>query len=159
MKRLHVHVSVPELDSSVRFYSTLFGANPTVLKHDYAKWMLEDPRVNFAISARGRKPGVDHLGVQVESDDELAVMRARIDAAETKSFHEGETQCCYAHSDKSWVTDPSGVAWEAYRTMGEVKTYYGDPLLDAACKASGSCGAATVPPAQQPERAVAACCG
>lgn len=126
MKRFHVHVAVEDLSTSTRFYSALFGAQPTVEKPDYAKWMLEDPRVNFAISHRGSKRGVNHLGFQVDSDEELDTLQTRHDAAELSVFNEGNTQCCYAQSKKHWVTDPQGIAWEMYQTMGEVKTYNGD---------------------------------
>ena len=123
MKRLHVHMNVESLDASVKFYSTLFGGPPTVRKADYAKWMLDDPRVNFAISARGRQPGVDHLGIQVEAEGELGEVAGRLRAAERPLFDEGQTTCCYARSEKAWVTDPSGVAWETFLTLGESTTY------------------------------------
>ncbi len=126
MKRFHVHVAVEDLSTSTRFYSALFGAQPTVEKPDYAKWMLDDPRVNFAISHRGSTRGVNHLGFQVDSDDELDTLQKRHDAAELSVFNEGNTQCCYAQSKKHWVTDPQGIAWEMYRTMGEAKTYNGE---------------------------------
>src|SRR5437660_11893931 len=106
MKRLHVHVSVDDLDQSVRFYSTLFGAEPTVLKSDYAKWMLDDPRVNFAISSNGAAPGLDHLGMQAETTEELLEIAGRLDAAETPILEQKNTVCCYARGDKAWVTDP-----------------------------------------------------
>ena len=114
MKRLHVHVSVRDLDASVRFYSQLFAAAPTVRKPDYAKWMLEDPRVNFAISQRDGKPGVQHLGIQVEDRTELAEVYERLRSAEGPVIEEGETTCCYAHSEKSWIDDPQGVQWETF---------------------------------------------
>ena len=123
MKRLHVHVSVESTDESVKFYSALFGSPPTVQKSEYAKWMLEDPRVNFAISARGRRPGVDHLGIQVEADGELEEVAERLRAAERPLFDEGKTTCCYAKSEKAWVMDPAGVAWETFLTLGESTTY------------------------------------
>lgn len=123
MNRLHVHVAVPDLSKSVRFYSALFGAEPTVRKHDYAKWMLEDPRVNFAISARGRVPGVDHLGIQVEEPQQLAAITARLSAAENTTREESDAHCCYARSDKTWSTDPSGIRWESFHTHGEITTY------------------------------------
>lgn len=124
MKRLHVHVSVNDLDASVRFYSQLFAANPTVRKSDYAKWMLEDPRVNFAISQREGRPGVQHLGIQVEDRGELAEVYERLRRAERPVIEEGETTCCYAHSEKSWIDDPQGVPWETFLTTGE-RTVYG----------------------------------
>ncbi len=123
MKRLHVHVNVESLDESVKFYSTLFGDPPTVQKVDDAKWMLDEPRVNFAISARGRQPGVYHLGIQVDGQGELGEVAGRLRAAERPLFDEGQTTCCYARSEKAWVTDPSGVAWETFLTFGETTTY------------------------------------
>jgi catechol 2,3-dioxygenase-like lactoylglutathione lyase family enzyme len=131
MKRLHVSVAVSDLDQSVRFYATLFGTGPTVLKSDYAKWMLEDPRVNFSISSRGAQKGVDHLGIQVEDDVELAAVAARL-AQAGKSVHEEKaTTCCYARSNKAWVHDPEGVAWETFHTFGE-STVYGEDRPDDA---------------------------
>jgi catechol-2,3-dioxygenase len=123
MKRLHVHVAVEHLEESVKFYSVLFGGQPTVRKDDYAKWMLDDPRVNFAISARGRAAGVDHLGIQVEAREELAEVASRLRSAEEKLFDEGPATCCYAQSEKAWVRDPSGVSWETFHTTGESTTY------------------------------------
>jgi hypothetical protein len=125
MKRLHIHVSVGDVGQSIGFYSTLFAAKPSVVKPDYAKWMLEDPRVNFAISSRGRSLGLDHLGIQVESADELEDIFGRLRAAERPVLAEGETTCCYAQSTKSWIGDPAGIAWEAFLTRGE-STFYGD---------------------------------
>ena len=123
MKRMHIHVGVERLDESIRFYSALFGAEPVKTMDDYAKWMLEDPRLNFAISTRAGATGVNHLGLQVDEDEEMEELRERLERADVSLFDEGETVCCYARSDKSWVTDPSGVAWEAYRTMAEASTY------------------------------------
>ena len=123
MKRMHIHVGVERLDESIRFYSALFGAEPVKTMHAYAKWMLEDPSVNFAISTRTDRTGVDHLGLQVEHDSELEELRARLRTAEMAVFDEGETLCCYARSDKSWVTDPAGIAWEAYKTMEDVQFF------------------------------------
>lgn len=126
MKRLHVHVSVDDLDRSTAFYAALFGGAPTVLKTDYAKWELEDPRVNFAISARGgRAAGVDHLGVQVETGEELDAMAAALAAADVETAPEPDARCCYARSDKHWARDPSGVVWETFRTMEAIETYGG----------------------------------
>jgi hypothetical protein len=125
MKRLHVHVSVEDLQHSIGFYSALFAAEPAVVKSDYAKWMLEDPRVNFAISTRGREPGLDHLGIQVESSDELHEVYARLRQAGGAVIEQGETTCCYAKSEKSWIDDPAGIAWETFHTTGE-STVYGD---------------------------------
>ena len=123
MKRFHVHVAVDDLEANIRFYSTVFGAEPTVRKSDYAKWMVEDPRINFAISRRGAKPGVDHLGFQVDTDEELSALRSQVRAAEIAAVDQPDAQCCYARSDKYWITDPQGVAWETYRTFGEVEIY------------------------------------
>lgn len=123
MKRLHVHIAVDDLEKSIGFYSTLFGAKPTKQKTDYAKWMLDDPRVNFAISSRGAKAGIDHLGIQVEAAEELEGLRERMKKADLGLFDEGETTCCYAESDKSWVKDPSGIAWEAYHTMADAELF------------------------------------
>src|SRR6201990_25400 len=125
MKRLHIHVSVEDISRSVGFYSALFAAQPTVVKPDYAKWMLEDPRVNFAISTRGREPGLDHLGIQVENTDELQEVYARLREAGGDVIEQGETTCCYAKSEKSWIDDPAGIAWETFHTTGE-STVYGD---------------------------------
>ena len=123
MKRFHVHLRVDDLSKSVDFYSKLFDAEPSRLESDYAKWMLEDPRVNFAISTAGRGAGIDHLGFQAESEEELADLKRRADAADRTLFDEGETVCCYAKSEKHWVADPQGVAWEHYRTMGASKIF------------------------------------
>jgi catechol 2,3-dioxygenase-like lactoylglutathione lyase family enzyme len=123
MKRMHLHVGVPELARSIEFYSTLFGAPPTVVKADYAKWMLEDPRVNFAISQRSAAAGVDHVGIQVESAEELAELSGRLKAAGATTFDQAATTCCYAKSDKSWVNDPAGVRWETFFTFGEATAY------------------------------------
>jgi len=123
MKRFHVHVSVDDLARSVRFYSALFDAEPAVLKSDYAKWMLDDPRINFAISERGAAPGVDHLGLQVDDAGELAAMQQRFEAADPAVRSVPGTACCYAESDKHWARDPSGIAWEAYHTLAAIPTY------------------------------------
>ncbi len=125
MKRLHVHVAVADLEQSARFYSILFGAAPSVQKDDYAKWMLDDPRVNFAISTRGREPGLDHLGIQAENEDELREVSTRLKATELQVLDEGSTTCCYAKSDKAWILDPQGIAWETFYTSGPA-TVYGD---------------------------------
>ena len=123
MKRLHVHVAVENLPQSIGFYSALFATQPSVVKTDYAKWMLDDPRVNFAISTRGRQPGLDHLGIQVESADELQEVYGRLHAAGGNVIEQGQTACCYAKSEKSWIDDPSGIAWETFFTTGESITY------------------------------------
>jgi catechol 2,3-dioxygenase-like lactoylglutathione lyase family enzyme len=123
MKRFHIHVGVENLNDSVAFYSTLFGEKPTKLKEDYAKWMLEDPRVNFAISTRSSEKGVDHLGIQVENASELSEITSRLRKSDEKIYDEGEATCCYAESNKAWVKDPSGLAWEAYETMGDAALF------------------------------------
>ena len=153
MKRLHVHVGVTDLDQSIGFYSTLFAAQPTVRKDDYAKWMLDDPRVNLAISARTRTAGIDHAGIQVDSTAELHELAARLKAAGSTTFDQEATTCCYARSDKSWVTDPAGVRWETFVTHGEAVSYGEDEVLPepvAAC-----CGPVATAPANA---AKSACC-
>jgi catechol 2,3-dioxygenase-like lactoylglutathione lyase family enzyme len=125
MKRLHVHVAVENLPQSIGFYSALFAAEPAVVKTDYAKWMLDDPRVNFAISTRGRKAGLDHLGIQVENSDELEEVCSRLRKAGGEVIEQGQTTCCYAKSEKSWIDDPAGISWETFLTIGE-STNYGD---------------------------------
>jgi hypothetical protein len=124
MKRLHVHVAVENLADAIGFYSTLFAATPSIVKPDYAKWMLDDPRVNFAISTRGGTVGVDHLGIQVENADELQEVYDRLRAADRPVLEEGQTTCCYARSEKSWIADPAGILWEAFLTTGE-SAFYG----------------------------------
>lgn len=152
MKRFHVHVSVKDLSDSIRFYSALFGAEPSVAKSDYAKWMLEDPRINFAISQRGHRPGLNHLGFQVESEAELVGLRQQVAATEIAALDETDAACCYAKSNKYWVEDPQGIAWETFHTLGGIPVF-GE---DAAAPAAAACG---VPLAQQPQdRAAAACC-
>ena len=131
MKRLHVHVAVDDLARSLQFYSTLFAAEPTVVKTDYAKWMIEDPRVNFAISSDSHAShGVQHLGVQVESAGELKDIYGRLQAADRPVLEEGRTTCCYAKSEKSWIGDPDGVVWEAFFTDGEATVYGDSPALE-----------------------------
>lgn len=161
MKRLHVHVAVPDLDQSIRFYSTLFGANPTKIERDYAKWMLDDPRVNFAISQRGRAPGVDHVGVQVDTRAELDELAHRLKAAGETTFDQEATSCCYAKSDKSWVNDPAGVRWETFYTFGDATTYGEDPAsgakLEQGAAGAACCGSNAAPKAEPAKSA--ACCG
>jgi hypothetical protein len=125
MKRLHVHVSVTDLAQSIGFYRTLFAAEPSVVKPDYAKWMLDEPRVNFAISTRSGVAGLDHFGIQVETPDELHEVYDRLQQADRPVLEEGATTCCYARSEKSWITDPQGLSWETFLTTGE-STVYGD---------------------------------
>ena len=122
MKRMHLHLAVEDIERNVAFYSHLFGAAPAVLKPDYAKWMLDDPRVNFAISTHGAKPGLDHLGIQVESAGELEAVRGNLVAADAGVEAEA-SECCYARSDKYWVQDPQGIAWEAYHTLGAIPVF------------------------------------
>ena len=141
MKRLHVHVAVDDLGRSITFYSTLFGVAPTVLKPDYAKWMLDDPRVNFAISNRAGTAGLDHLGIQVESDAELAELAGRLRAAGTATRDQAQAACCYARSNKSWVTDPSGLDWETFHTFGGAVTY-GEDAAPADTGKAGCCAPA-----------------
>ncbi|MCK9687219.1 ArsI/CadI family heavy metal resistance metalloenzyme [Scleromatobacter humisilvae] len=137
MKRFHVHLHVGDLSASVAFYSKMFAQPPIRLEADYAKWHIEDPRLNFAISTRGSEPGVDHLGFQTDTDEELAELKARAQAADMALLDEGETACCYARSDKHWLTDPDGVAWEQFRTLGSIPTF-GQPRQQeaAACCAA-----------------------
>jgi len=125
MKRMHVHVAVEDLQKSIGFYSALFDSEPAVVKSDYAKWMLDDPRMNFAISTRGREPGLDHLGIQVENKTELREVYARLAKAGGTVVEQGATACCYAKSEKSWIDDPAGIAWETFHTTGE-NINYGD---------------------------------
>lgn len=140
MKRFHVHVGVENLDASIRFYSSLFGTAPTVRKDDYAKWMIEDPRINFAISRRDNRVGVNHLGLQADSADELADIRAHFAAAGPAVIDEPDASCCYAKSDKHWVTDPQGIAWEGYHTLGEIHYFdgNGNEAMSALCGTASS---------------------
>ena len=142
MKRFHVHVNVESLDASILFYTTLFGAAPSVVKPDYAKWVLEDPRINFAISQRERAPGVDHLGLQAENDTELAAIGERLQAADAVALAEKATTCCYARSDKFWAEDPQGVRWESFFTFGEAMTYSNTSARSADDSSHACCGAA-----------------
>ena len=150
MKRFHVHVGVQDLNQSIAFYSSLFGAAPSVQKEDYAKWMLDDPRVNFAISNRSGKAGLDHLGVQVDSEAELAAVEAQLRQASPDVIDEKDTACCYTAGDKHWVQDPSGIAWEAFHTLGSIPVFGiqsvatpGIPVQSACCapstEAKGCC--------------------
>lgn len=123
MKRIHVMLKVNDLNESIKFYSTLFGIAPTKQKEDYAKWMLDDPRVNFSIAKREGPKGIEHLGIEAESERELEELRTNIGRTHREARNEGETTCCYANSDKSWVTDPQGVEWETFRTFGESESY------------------------------------
>ena len=135
MNRFHVHLNVADLPASIRFYTALFAAEPSVRKPDYAKWLLDDPRVNFAISNTGRAPGVDHLGIQAEDAQELAELGERLDAAGGSVIPEEATVCCYARSDKNWTEDPQGTRWETFHTFGEATTYHAG---EAGCATDGA---------------------
>lgn len=152
MKRFHVHVGVEKLDDSIAFYTGLFGQAPSVTKPDYAKWMLEDPRVNFAISQKcGAVKGIEHLGMQVEDEAELAEVYGRLKAADRPVLEEGATTCCYAQSEKSWISDPDGVVWEAFLTNGDSTTYGNGPDMAALASANagdGQCCAPAIAPAR-----------
>lgn len=183
MKRFHVHVHVDDLAKSIGFYSKLFAAEPARVEADYAKWMLEDPRVNFAISTRGNKPGLDHLGFQVDDADELAELKGRAESADMALLDEGATTCCYARSEKHWVMDPQGIAWEHFHTLGNIPVFNESekPVAAGACcaptapavakqgggstpaaskaeQATTSCGAPATQTAQESSPAKAACC-
>lgn len=148
MRRFHVHVHVDDLAKNIAFYNAMFGQQPDRAEPDYAKWMLDDPPVNFAISARGRETGVDHLGIQVDSDEDLATLKARATQADMALLDEGTTNCCYARSDKYWITDPQGVAWEQFHTLGSIPTFSGTKETNNACCAGKE-------PAKEPAKA---CC-
>ena len=154
MKRFHAHVHVDDLAQSIAFYSKLFAVAPTRVEADYAKWMLEDPRVNFAISTRGAQPGLDHFGMQTDDAAELAELKARAEAADMALLDEGNTTCCYARSEKHWVTDPQGIAWEHFHTLGDI------PVFNEAQQptAAGACCSPTAAPAAA-ATPKAACCG
>lgn len=146
MKRFHVNVTVTDLARSVTFYSELFGSPPTTQKSDYAKWMLDDPHVNFAITTRGEKPGIDHLGLQAQDEQEFTDVRRRLDRAEAPILDQAQVTCCYAKSTKAWVRDPAGIAWETFLTRGE-STVFGDggentvaSLAGAGQSDAGCCG-------------------
>ena len=156
MKRFHVHVAVPDLGASIRFYSTLFGAEPAVRKDDYAKWMLDEPRINFAISQRGASVGVNHLGFQVDSGEELEALHANLEAADRAVVAEKGANCCYARSDKYWVTDPAGIAWESFHSLGSIPMFGsdGEHRSETAC-----CAPQRSAPVTAPTTARDACCG
>jgi lactoylglutathione lyase len=159
MKRFHVHVHVEDLAQSVAFYSKMFATQPTRHEADYAKWMLDDPRINFAISTRGGKPGVDHLGIQTDSAEELVELKARAQAADMALFDEGTTSCCYANSEKHWITDPQGVPWEHFHTLGDIPVFsqrQSQPAAD-----TSACCASDAPrgkPVGIPVKASSSCC-
>ena len=142
MKRLHVHVAVNDIAHNVRFYSALFGAQPTVEHPDYAKWMLDDPRVNFAISTRGKKTGLDHLGIQAENDDELEDVGSRLAQADVSLMPQKGASCCYAKSDKYWTIDPQGIAWESFHTLATVPLYGEDTRAAPASSTAACCSPA-----------------
>jgi catechol 2,3-dioxygenase-like lactoylglutathione lyase family enzyme len=168
MKRFHVHVAVKDLDQSIAFYSAMFGEEPVVVKTDYAKWMLEDPRVNFAISHRGQAPGINHLGFQAEDDAELEGIHANLEKADTLVVPEVGAHCCYAKSDKYWVTDPQGIAWESFRSLGSIPLFGGDatdlpaPEQNTTCgsgeSAASSCCAPSGAKVSVPIKAASGCC-
>jgi catechol 2,3-dioxygenase-like lactoylglutathione lyase family enzyme len=157
MKRLHIHVGVDNIEQAIPFYSALFGAEPVKTKADYAKWLLDDPRLNFAISTRALKKGIDHLGIQVDDSSELDELRRRIKHAALPAFDEGETVCCYAKSDKTWVQDPAGVTWETYRTMEDAQVYGKNPVMTE--NACGTPQAMAAPACCEPSEKTAGCCG
>ncbi|MGH8637659.1 MAG: ArsI/CadI family heavy metal resistance metalloenzyme [Burkholderiales bacterium] len=157
MKRFHVHIAVDDLAANIRFYSTAFGMPPAVEKADYAKWMLEDPRINFAISSRGRAPGVDHLGMQVDSEEELTALRNQVAKAEVAALDQPGAECCYARSDKYWTTDPQGIAWETFHTLGSVPVYGETSRKTAESGAAACCAPKAATIALQPASAKACC--
>ena len=159
MKRFHVHAHVEDLQASIAFYSRMFAAEPTRVESDYAKWMLDDPRINFAISTRGGKTGVDHLGIQTDTEQELVALKAQAEAADLTLHDVGETTCCYARSDKYWLTDPQGIAWEQFHTLNGIPTFSEG---DGDTKAAASACCAGDPPRGQPVgipvRSATSCC-
>ena len=159
MNRFHVHVNVADLDRSVAFYTQLFGAAPSVVKTDYAKWMLDDPRINFAISKRDRAAGVDHLGIQADDGAALEAIGARLKAADAVSLAEVGTTCCYAHSDKYWTEDPQGLRWETFHTHGQATTYYAPAPAASSLSPQAGEAACCGPRAAGKDKSVAACCG
>jgi catechol 2,3-dioxygenase-like lactoylglutathione lyase family enzyme len=165
MKRFHIHVAVDDLAANIRFYSTVFGQQPAVVQEDYAKWMLEDPRINFAISNRGLEKGVDHLGLQVDSDEELARLREQVGRAEIEARDQPEAACCYAKSNKYWITDPQGIAWETYHTLGSIPTFGVDAKavtkagsVAAVDTGSAVASACCAPKAASADKPRSACC-
>lgn len=156
MKRLHMHIGVEQLEEAIKFYSKLLGAEPVKRKPDYAKWMLDDPRVNLAISTRASTKGIDHLGIQVDEEQELIAIRQRLTAGNLPVAEEGETLCCYAKSDKTWVLDPAGIPWEAYRTMEDAEVF-----STHSTQADAACCAPTLlatPKSKKPEQENSCCC-
>jgi catechol 2,3-dioxygenase-like lactoylglutathione lyase family enzyme len=161
MKRFHVHVSVDDLEANIRFYSSVFGAAPAVVERDYAKWMLEDPRVNFAISKRGARAGLDHLGLQVDSDEELATLREQVAQADIAALDQTGAACCYAKSDKYWITDPQGIAWETFHTLDAIPVFGEDTRIGAAVRGESACCAPVEKPSRIPAKVATGgnCCG
>ena len=168
MKRFHVHIAVNDLSKSIAFYPAMFGEQPSVVKPDYAKWMLEDPRINFAISNRGQASGVNHLGMQAEDDAELEAIHANLQKADTTVLAEKGAHCCYAKSDKYWVTDPQGIAWESFRSLGSIPLFGGGEGEPSSAEQPASCGsgeasatsccAVAEPKATLPATSASACC-
>jgi hypothetical protein len=155
MKRMHIHIAVNELSESINFYSTLFGESPTVEREDYAKWELGDPIVNFAISNRGHASGINHLGIQVDSETELQEISKRLDEAELTSSKQEGSSCCYSHSNKHWALDPQGIAWESFHTLGEIPVFGEDSRADSEDESSACCIPLNM---NQPGDEGAACC-
>ena len=158
MKRFHVHLHVSDLAASLAFYSKLFAAEPARVEADYAKWMLTDPPVNFAISTRGAQPGLDHFGIQVDNADDLVTLKAQAQAADMALLDEGETTCCYARSDKYWITDPQGVAWEQFHTLGNIPTFNDGHAQPAAPSAQVCCAPAAPKAEAETEAKSGGCC-
>lgn len=166
MKRFHVHLHVEDLQASIRFYSQLFNAQPARVEIDYAKWMLDDPRVNFAISTRGSRPGLDHLGFQTDTTEELAELKAQAQNADMALLDEGQTTCCYAQSEKHWITDPQGIAWEHFHTLGNIPVFNeapadlpGSHAGSACCAPAASTTACCAPAATTTAPTASTCCG
>lgn len=159
MKRFHVHVHVDDLDKSIAFYSKLFASGPARVEVDYAKWMLDDPRINFAISTRGGKPGVDHLGFQTDDAEELADLKARAEAADMALLDQGETSCCYAQSEKHWITDPQGIAWEHFHTLADIPVFSEGEPQSSPARAPACCAPTTRgKPVGIPVNSSSSCC-
>jgi glyoxalase/bleomycin resistance protein/dioxygenase superfamily protein len=158
MKRFHVHAHVEDLQASISFYSKLFAAEPARLEADYAKWMLEDPRINFAISTRGSKPGVDHLGFQTDTEEELAELKAQARNADMAILDEGQVTCCYARSEKHWVTDPQGIAWEQFHTLGDIPVFGEKAPASSTSEAAACCAAAPTKSGSAAPAKESACC-
>ena len=154
MKRFHVHLHVDDLGKSIAFYSKLFAAEPARVEADYAKWMLDDPRLNFAVSTRGAQSGIDHLGIQTDDPEELAALKARVGAADLALLDEGQTTCCYARSEKHWVNDPQGIAWEHFHTLESIPVFREQAPAAAACCAPAPRGK----PVGVPVKAQSSCC-